>query len=154
MLPFATRPSASNFTPSEVSSSRFCSTVGADSPQLPLKPPSQRVEATTRCHGTGSAQPVSGLSGLFRMAPPTALAQDDRAVATLPYVATLPAGMVRTSSKQRTWKGVSFLAAFPAAAAIVASSSQRLAATLDGTPRQTAPSGRVVGLCFFAVVIF
>lgn len=104
----ATRPSTSNCTPSATSRSRFRSTEGAESPQLPLKPPSQRVDAMTRCQGTGFSHPELGASGLCRIAWPTARAQDCSAAATPPYVATLPRGILRTSSKQRCWKGVSF----------------------------------------------
>lgn len=45
--------------------------------QVPLNPPSQRVDAMTRCQGTGSSQPVLGANGLRRIACPTALAQPE-----------------------------------------------------------------------------
>jgi|EP01046_Picozoa_sp_COSAG06_P004739 hypothetical protein len=79
-----TRPSASKATPSFASMSRFRNTEGADSPQLPLKPPSHLVVAMTRCQGTGFAQPVDGDSGLRRIDWPTARAQDPSAAATPP----------------------------------------------------------------------
>jgi hypothetical protein len=75
-----------------------------DAPSVwPEKPPSRPSDAITRCHGTMShaAQPEVGLSGFLRMLCPTARAHEVVAVASSPYVVTVPQGMVRTIAKSR-----------------------------------------------------
>ena len=105
-------PGPANLTPSE-SSLACLRPIASPTPQVPLKPPSWRLDATTLCQGTSAAvlQPEPGASGLLRMHCPTARdAPDEPAVRAIsPYVATLPHGILRTSSKTRLWKGVGIL---------------------------------------------
>ena len=76
---FATRPFASNFTPSSDSNALLRLTGEVISPQEPANPPRVKSDAITRCHGI-SAQS----NGFFLMADPIARAHVPTCFATAP----------------------------------------------------------------------
>ena len=76
---FATRPFASNFTPSLESNALLRLTGEVVSPQDPANPPRVKSDAITRCHGISEQS-----NGFFLMADPIARAHVPTCFATSP----------------------------------------------------------------------